>query len=334
MDSCGSVAGARHVEADLGALAGSRAYVRAAAVARHPVDDAVADAVAVAGDAAQVEAGAAVADEHVDRSAGGLGVDVGALRAGVLGDVDDGLARGEDERAQRLVEVAVADGDDVDDHGVLRLDVGRHLLQRSREGRRVGGVGLEQPLAQVALLRPREAGDGGGVVGVLLDQREGLQHRVVQVRGHVGALLGAHALGPLRAEVVDEPQRPWADDDGEAEQPEQARDQHRHREGRLAGGDGEDDESRDDQAEAGGDPGVGGPAAVAEDRAERVDAPGGVHPALALGLVGLPPQQPDARDAEDDRPEERPLAEDPLDAEDHAEEQRPQRDRRSGVTQP
>ena len=53
----------------------------------------------------------------------------------------------------------------------------------------------------------------GRVAGVLLDQGEGLEHRVVQVGGHVGALLGAHPLGPLGAEVVHQAQRPGPDHD-------------------------------------------------------------------------------------------------------------------------
>ena len=302
-------------------------------MARHPVHDAGAHPLAVAAHGVDVEADAAVADEDVDRTGGRLGVDVGALGAGVLGDVDDRLAGGVHDRAQGLVEGAVADGDHVDDDRVLRLHVGGHLLERAGERGRVGVVGLEQPLAQVALLRARQPGHRGGVVGVLLDQRQRLQHRVVQVGGHVGALLGAHPLGALGAEVVDQAHRPRPDHDRQAHQAEEARDRHRHREGGLAGGDGEDDQRGDDQAEPRGDARVGRPAAVAEDRAERVDATGGVHPALALGLVGLPPQQGDARDGQDDRPEQRTLAEDPLEAQHHAEEQRAQRDGRTGVTQ-
>ena len=145
--------GAGHVQADLGALAGSRAYVRPAAVARHPVDDAAADAVPVRRDAVDVEAGAAVADEDVHRGVRGLGVDVGALGAGVLGDVDDRLAGGVHDRAQRVVERAVADGDDVDDDVVLRLDVGRHLLERAGERGRVGAS------------RPRRATGAGRAPG-------------------------------------------------------------------------------------------------------------------------------------------------------------------------
>ncbi len=124
-------------------------------------------------------------------------------------------------------------------------------------------------------------------------------------------------------------QPPRADDDREAEQAEQPGDEHGHGERRLPGGHREDDHRGDDQSETGGDAGVRRPAAVAEDRAERVDAPGGVDPALALRLVGLAPQQRDPGDAEDDRPEQRALAEDPLDAEHDTEEQRTEGDRRA-----
>ena len=67
---------------------------------------------------------AAVADEHVDRAVGDLGVHVHLAGAGVLGGVGDRLAGRVHDRAQRLVEVAVADVDDLDGHAVLVLDRG------------------------------------------------------------------------------------------------------------------------------------------------------------------------------------------------------------------
>ena len=52
---------------------------------------------------------------------------------------------------------------------------------------------------------PREAHDLARIVGAPLHERERLQHRVVQVRGDLGALVGADALAPLVDERVHEP---------------------------------------------------------------------------------------------------------------------------------
>ena len=58
-----------------------------------------------------------------------------------------------------------------------------------------------EPGPQLALLAAGQAARLLGLVGVPLDEGEGLQHRVVQVGGHVGALLAADALAPLVAEL-------------------------------------------------------------------------------------------------------------------------------------
>ena len=61
-----------------------------------------------------------------------------------------------------------------------------------------------------------------------LDERERLQHRVVQVGGDLGALLGADALAPLDAEVAPQAHDPrpeqqrHADAGGEHREPEPA----------------------------------------------------------------------------------------------------------------
>ena len=90
----------------------------------------------------------------------------------------------------------------------------------------------------------------------------------------------------------------------------------------------------DDQPDAGGEPGVRRPAAAAEHGPERVDPAGGVEPALALGLVGLAPEQGDADQADEHRPEHRALPEHRLEQQDRAEAERGQRDRRADVGQP
>ena len=143
-----------HVQADLGAGTGRRTDLGAAAVAGHPVDDAVADAVPVGRHGVEVEAGAAVADEHLDRLGRGLGVDVDARDAGVLGGVDDGLAGGVDDRAHRLGVGAVADGDDVD-----RPPGGSSSTAAARSAQRPGERGRRRPS------RPRTARCAGRAPG-------------------------------------------------------------------------------------------------------------------------------------------------------------------------
>ena len=94
---------------------------------------------------------------------------------------------------------AVADRDDLDRHAVVVLDLGRGGLERARRALRVGRArrAAVEPRAQLALLAAGERGDLARVVGALLHQRERLQHRVVQVRGDLGALLRADPLGAL-----------------------------------------------------------------------------------------------------------------------------------------
>ena len=51
-----------------------------------------------------------------------------------------------------------------------------------------------EPRAQFAFLGERDGAHAGRVLGGGADQSEGLEHRVVQVSGDVGALGFAHAL--------------------------------------------------------------------------------------------------------------------------------------------
>ena len=156
----------------------------------------------------------------------------------------------------------------------------------------------------------------------------------MQVRGQVGALLGAHPLGPLGGQVGGEPEDPRPDHDRQTDDGQQRGD--RDVAGHLdrPAAEGEEHERGDDQADAGGEPGVRRPAAAAEHGPQRVDPAGGVEPALALGLVGLAPQQGDADQPDEDRPEHGALAEHRLEQQDRAEAERGQRDRRADVGQP
>ncbi len=253
---------------------------------------------------------------------------------GVLGGVGHRLAGGVDDGSQALSQRAVADVDDVDGDPVGVLGRGGDPAQRAGDGALVGGLAGVQPGPEVTLLGPGEPGDGGAVVGVLLDQGQRLEHRVVQVRGQVGALLGADPLGPLGGQVGGQAVDPRPDHDAEADHGQQRgdRDVAGHLEGAAA--QREDHEGGDDQADPGREPRVRRPPAAAEHGPHRVDPAGGVQPALALRLVGLAPQQGDADEPEEDRPEHQPSAEDRLEQEDGAEAERGQRDRRTDVPEP
>lgn len=97
---------------------------------------------------------------------------------------------------------------------MLVLDLGGGLLHRLGEGLRLlvpaGALGLVQPVPQFPLLGAGEAADLARVVGVALDQGEGVQHGVVDVGGDLGTLLGADAHGPLLREVLRHPDQPRA----------------------------------------------------------------------------------------------------------------------------
>ena len=104
------------------------------------------------------------------------------------------------------------------------LDLGRHprAARWRRCCRRSDSPAYSQARRSRSWARASRA-TGGPSCGVLLDQREGLQHRVVQVRGDVGALLGADPLRPLVGQVGGEPEDPRADDDAEPDDGEQRR---------------------------------------------------------------------------------------------------------------
>ncbi len=214
------------------------------------------------------------------------------------------------------------------------LDRGPDAPEAPSRGALVGGLSGVQPGAQVSLLGAGEPCHRGSVAGVLLDQRQCLQHRVVQVGRKIGALLGAHALGALGGEVGGEPVDPRPHDHGQPGDAEHAGKRDVAGRADRAAAQREDDEGGDDEDEPGAHAGVRRPAAAPEDGLDRVDAAGRVDPALTLRLVGLPPQQRDARGGDDQRPEDRPGSEQRLDGDHQAEAQAAERDRRADVGEP
>ena len=177
-------------------------------MALHASHDRLANATPVSRHRAGVEARAAIAHEDLRPLVRSLGVDVDAPGAGELRGVEDRLARGGGQRGGVAVERPVADADDLDLDAVLLLDVRGRAHQRTvQRVRRRGLVGV-QPGAKLAFLAARELGHLGGVVGAALDHRQRLQHRVVQVRRHLGALLGADARRALGRERLRHAQPP------------------------------------------------------------------------------------------------------------------------------
>ena len=72
---------------------------------------------------------------------------------------------------------------------------------------------LEEPGPQLALLGPGQPHHVLRVVGRPLDQRQGLEHRVVHVRRHLRPLLGQRPRLALGDEVAHQAEPPGAEDD-------------------------------------------------------------------------------------------------------------------------
>ncbi len=137
---------------------------------------------------------------------------------GELRRVRERLAGRGDERFERLVERAVADHDDLDRRPARLFDLDRGGAKRVGDAL----VGLQrrrarEPRSQLALLAPRQLRDVGRVVGAALDEGQRLQHRVVQVRGQLGPLLGADPLRALGREAAGEPPPQRSEDQAEAD---------------------------------------------------------------------------------------------------------------------
>ena len=109
----------------------------------------------------------------------------------------------------------VARARELDADAVELLDVGRRGRERRDErgavvAERPRGV---EPAAQLPLLAPSERGDATRLARVTLDERERLQHRVVDARGDVGALVRADPRGALGVALEREPPEPGPADE-------------------------------------------------------------------------------------------------------------------------
>ena len=281
---------------------GPAGHRRRAAVAAHPPHHRLGDAAPVGRNRAHVEAGALVANVGGDPVGVGLDVDGDPRRPGVTGGIDRRLLAGEQQGLDVLAHRGVADHDGVDRHVVELLDAGGQRVDGPAEVLVVGGGGaVVEPGPQLALLAPGQRRDVGRVVAPL-DQGEGVQHRVVEMGGDLGPLLGADALAALLAGVADQ-----AEDPGTEDQAEPGRGHQHHQQGgarRRQGpvGDQEDGHAGCDQQRAAGNAERRDPAP--EDARHRVAGqvladPG---PALPVALVTAGPDQRGAGGRQRHRP--------------------------------
>ena len=127
-----------------------------------------------------------------------LGEHVHGRAAAELGGVRHGLAGRSHHGLGGRVERRVAHRHHLDRHAVVLLHLGGGRLERGAQAGGLAGRGpAREPGAQLALLAPRERGHLARLVGAALHHRERLEHRVVEVRSHLGALLRADPLGAL-----------------------------------------------------------------------------------------------------------------------------------------
>ena len=133
---------------------------------------------------------------HVD-------VDVDLLDTRELRSVRHRLACCEDERLFRR---RVAGARQLDADAVQLLDVGRDRRERRHERGLIAERPVSvEPTAQLALLAPRESGDPLRFLRVPLDQRQRLQHRVVDARRDLGALVAPDPRRSLGVALESEP---------------------------------------------------------------------------------------------------------------------------------
>lgn len=148
------------------------------AVTQHPAVDRLPDAEAVGGDRCRIEAGAPVPDEHLHGVRTGFEVNRDG-HARVLRRVQHGLPGGLRQGVLSGAQHGVTDGDDGDRVSVEVLDLARGPAQSLGEAAWIPGRVGEQPLAQLTFLRPCQAQDVRLGVRPVLDEREGLQDRVM-----------------------------------------------------------------------------------------------------------------------------------------------------------
>ncbi len=258
----------------------------------------------VAGYRLGVESSPAIPHEQRHFSRLDLSEDRDDFGAGPLHGVDRRLTRRRQQGAEIIVELAVADGHRLDGHPVLSLHLlldephpcgESHALAIYRAGR----PAVEQPGAQFALLGPGQLDDLLGLAGPALDQGERLQDRVVHLGGHVRPLLRPDPGLTFHDQIAGDTQPPGGEHHHDRGNHQRDPAQWPQQSDALVPGQQRDQAASEQQGrERQAQHRPGPPVAVGQARQWLGQAP---HERLLVG-GGVPPDQHDARDADDQRP--------------------------------
>ena len=218
-------------------------------MASQAADDRVRDPAAVRGHRSRIEPGAMVADVPADGVVLDLDEDRDLGRSRMPGRVQGGLPHRGDQGANVLVEVGVPDHDRFDLHLLITLDATGHGVDRVTQPRTGKGWRAPvEPRPQLTLLGARQAGHltrGRGA----LDEGERLEHRVVEVRGHLSPLLGPHPRVALLDQLARDAPYPWPTDQRQpADRHERRQQRAAHRAERRVGGQEDDHRAHDQEA--------------------------------------------------------------------------------------
>src|SRR5918996_2984183 len=144
--------------------------------------------------------------------------------------VNHRFAGGGNEGTELLVQLCVTNDNRLDADLVRLLHPsGRDIdggIERNRIERPAPS---EEPCSELTFLNSRERCDLARGFAAL-DQSEGLEHRIVQVRGHLSTFLGTHTFATLVGHLLGETKYPRTKDQN------QSSDGDRHREHKIENG--------------------------------------------------------------------------------------------------
>ena len=170
---------------------------------------------------------------------------------------------------------------------------------------RSGRPALEEPGAQLALLGPGEAHHLLGIVGRPLNERQRLQHRIVDMGRHLGPLLGQRTRLALGDEVPEEAQPPRAEDDDARRDDQRGPADGPERGDRRVALDQQGDAARPDE-EAGDDTGDEPAASLAVMGVRPEQGHDVIVDERLLRRVGVAPDEDENADGQERRPAEEP----------------------------